>query len=636
MLILPVAARASPLAASTLLQHAYAKASNTDPIDHFGASVAVSGGYFVVGAPNEASSATGVNGNQLDNSAVDAGAAYVFETGGTGWAQQAYLKASSTAAHDHFGWAVAISGDTLAVGAPTESGQAAFSGAVYVFVRNGTTWTQQAYLKASNAGASDLFGSALALSGDTLIVGAREEDSNATGIGGNELDDSASNSGAAYVFVRNGTSWSQQAYLKASNTGAEDRFGWSVALDGDTAVVGARLEDSNATGIGGNQLNESGVNSGAAYVFTRSGTSWSQQAYVKASNTGISDEFGAAVALSGDTLAVSAPLEDSSATGVNGNQSDNGAQASGAVYVFTRSGASWSQQAYLKASNTDPFDGFGSSLALEGQRLVAGAPFESSNAVGIDGDATDNSLANSGAAYVFARSAGSWSQRAYVKASNTDLGDQFAGALALSGVTLIAGAALEDGSATGINGNQLDNFAADAGAVFAFEFASGIVPLCFGDGSITPCPCSNPSGAGGRGCDNSAGTGGAVLLGSGVPSLAADTLVLATGSELPSATSIVLQGTSLHPGGLVFGQGLRCVAGTLKRLFVRSASAGGIFVPGPADPSISARSAALGDPIGAAQARYYMVYYRDPVVLGSCAPTSTFNATNALAVTWDL
>ena len=145
---------------------------------------------------------------------------------------------------------------------------------------------QQAYLKASNTEASDFFGSSVAVSSDTVVVGAEGEDSNATGVNGNQLDNSELLSGAAYVFVRppGGTTWSQQAYLKASNTGAGDRFGISVAVSGDTVVVGAYSEDSNATGVNGNQLDNSALSSGAAYVFVRppGGTTWSQQAYLKA------------------------------------------------------------------------------------------------------------------------------------------------------------------------------------------------------------------------------------------------------------------------------------------------------------------------------------------------------------------
>ena len=159
--------------------------------------------------------------------------------------------------------------------------------------------------------------------------------------------------------MRSGGTWRQQAYLKASNTGARDFFGVSVAISGGTVVVGAHGEGSSATGVNGNQSNNSAIGSGAAYVFTRTGTNWAQQAYLKASNTQASDLFGVSVAISGNTAVVGAYGEDSAAVGVNGNQNDNSAPSSGAAYVFVRSGGTWAQQAYLKASNTGAGDFFG-------------------------------------------------------------------------------------------------------------------------------------------------------------------------------------------------------------------------------------------------------------------------------------
>jgi len=383
-------------------------------------------------------------------------------------AQQAYLKASNTDSGDQFGNSVSISGDTVVVGAHGEDGNAGGSGAAYVFVRNGTSWSQQAYLKASNADALDFFGEHVSLSGDTLVVGASFEDSAATGVDGDQNDNSAGSSGAAYVFVRNGTSWSQQAYLKASNTGAGDQFGESVAVSGDTVVVGAWVEDSNATGVDGNQSDNSASGSGAAYVFVRSGTSWSQQAYLKASNTAGSDQFGWSVSVSGDTLVVGANGEDSNATGVNGDQSDNGAAAAGAAYVFVRNGTIWSQQAYLKASNTDGGDQFGWSVSVSGDTIVVGANGEDSNAAGVNGDQSDNSAAAAGAAYVFVRSGTIWSQQAYLKASNIDSSDQFGWSASVSGDTVVVGALAEDSNATGVDGNQSDNSASGAGAAYVF------------------------------------------------------------------------------------------------------------------------------------------------------------------------
>jgi len=418
-----------PLTIDPIAQQAYLKASNTGATDQFGWSVSVSGDTVVVAALGEDSATTGVDGDQSDNSASFAGAAYVFVRSGTTWTQQAYLKASNTDAGDQFGMSVSISGDTVVVGAPEEdsdatgvngnqsNNNAGFSGAAYVFVRSGTTWSQQAYLKASNTGAVDLFGFSVSISGDTVVVGAQREASDATGVDGNQSDNSASSAGAAYVFVRSGTTWIQQAYLKASNTGAGDEFGWSVSVSGDTVVVGARNEDSAATGVNGNQGDNSASGAGAAYVFARSGTAWSQQAYLKASNTDAGDGFGGSVSISGDTVVVGATGEDSSATGVNGNQSNNVVSASGAAYVFVRSGTTWRQQAYLKASNTDAGDSFSFSVSVSGDTVVVGATGEDSNTTGVNGNQSDNSALGAGAAYVFFGMLDPW----------TDLGNGLAG-----------------------------------------------------------------------------------------------------------------------------------------------------------------------------------------------------------------
>ncbi len=486
----------------TFAQQAYLKGSNTYAVDHFGYSVAVSGDTVVVGAIYEASNATGVNGDQTNNLSPGSGAAYVFVRNGSTWSQQAYLKASNTGVGDQFGRLVAVSGDTVVVGAILEASNATGvdgdqtnnsaleSGAAYVFVRNGSTWSQQAYLKASNTGAGDLFGLAVAVSGDTVVVGAIYEDSNATGVDGDQTNNSAVDSGAAYVFVRNGSTWSQQAYLKASNTGVSDWFGFPVAVSGDTVVVGAHTEASNATGVDGDQTNNANPSSGAAYVFVRNGSAWSQQAYLKASSIG-GDTFGYSVAVSGDTVVVGARFEDSNATGVNGDQTNNSAPSSGAAYVFVRNGGTWSQQAYLKASNTDVLDYFGISVAVSGDTVVVGAYQEDSNATGVGGDQTNNSAVDSGAAYVFVRNGGTWSQQAYLKPSNTGAGDWFGFSVGVSGNTVVVGAYFEDSSATGVNGDQTNNAAGDSGAAYVFFLPSNIAP------AITPTPVTRQQGTSG-------------------------------------------------------------------------------------------------------------------------------------------
>jgi hypothetical protein len=230
----------------------------------------------------------------------------------------------------------------MGIGPGGANDSAAYAGAAYVFVRNGMNqWPQQVYLKASNTDASDRFGTDVALSddGNTLAVGARGEASNAMGIEGPQGDNSASGAGATYVFVRDGMDqWSQQAYVKASNTDGLDLFGFGVSLstDGNTLAVGAWGEASNAIGVGGPEDDDSAGSTGATYVFVRDGATWSQRAYVKASENDAGDTFGYGVALSGDgnTLAVGAISESSNATGIGGDQTNDLAPSAGAVYLY--------------------------------------------------------------------------------------------------------------------------------------------------------------------------------------------------------------------------------------------------------------------------------------------------------------
>ncbi len=457
-----------------IAQEAYVKASNPRMGGQF-ESIAMWGDTLAVSSTLEDSCATGIGGNETDHGCPGSGAVYLFVRDGSGWKQQAYIKASNTEAGDGFGGSVALYGNTLAVGATFEDGcgggqsdnACTDAGAVYVFTRAGTTWTQQAYLKAPNAGAGDHF-SGVSLWEDTLAARASHEASCAKGVGGDPADDGCPDAGAVYVFTRAGTTWTQQAYLKASNTDAYDNFGGSIALWGDTLAVATAAEDSAARGIDGDQTSNAASSSGAAYVFRRTGTTWAQEAYIKASNTEAGDYFGFFVALSGDTLAVGALFEQSCATGTDGDQASNVCDHSGAVYVFTRAGTTWTQQAYVKASNTEAYDWF-SSVALWGDELVVGAKLEDSGAAGVGGDQTSNAATDSGAAYIFLRTGTTWAQAAYVKASNTGSIDQFGSALAIWGDTVAIIAPEEDSAASGVGGDQTSNAAANSGAAYVFR-----------------------------------------------------------------------------------------------------------------------------------------------------------------------
>jgi len=271
--------------------------------DYFGRSVSIDGDYAIVGALH-------------DNDNGDwSGSAYVFIRSGTAWAEQAKLLASDGAAYDYFGCSVSIDGDYAIVGAWDDDDIVASSGSAYVFTRSGTDWTEQAKLLASDGAVGDSFGCSVSIDGDYAIIGADYD------------DDNGSQSGSAYVFTRSGTDWTQQAKLLASDGDIGDRFGVSVSIDGDYAIVGADSDDDN------------GDMSGSAYVFTRSGTDWTQQAKLLASDIAGGDQFGWSVSIDGDYAIVGAWRDD-----------DNGVD-SGSAYVFTRSGTDWIQQAKLLASD---------------------------------------------------------------------------------------------------------------------------------------------------------------------------------------------------------------------------------------------------------------------------------------------
>jgi FG-GAP repeat protein len=491
----------APSPSAQLRQVAYLKASNTAARAHFGCGgvldghsgngVAISGNgnTIAVGAPHESSGGKGINGNQNGNSIYDSGAVYVFVRDGISWSQQAYIKASNPGQGDEFGHVVALSadGNTLAVSAYLEASSATGvngnqldrsipgAGAVYVFTRRGKTWSQQAYIKASNSGEAgvgdafgegDQFGFSLALSddGNTIAVGAIGEDSNASGINGNQADNSANQSGATYVFTRSGSIWSQQAYIKSSKPTPNVMFGYAVALNstGDTLV------SSEYDGEG---------TKGAIYVFTRSGGTWSQEARLVVSMAERGDSFGVSLSLSddGNTLAAGSHDEDCLATGVNppGCNTDQKSDTSaGAAMVFVRSGSTWTEQALLKASNTGKGDWFGARIAVsgDGNVVAVGAPLEDSSAQGINGKQDDDSASEAGAVYVFTRNGTAWAQHAYVKASNTGKGHEFGSSVGLTrdGRAMVVTARGEDSGATGVNGNQADHSAPEAGAAYVF------------------------------------------------------------------------------------------------------------------------------------------------------------------------
>jgi hypothetical protein len=416
------------------------------------------------------------------------------------FAQQAYLKASDAESGDQFGHSVALEGETLLVGAPFVNDNA---GAVYVFTRSDQdgSWSHTQDLTADNGGSGDQFGHSIALHENTLVVGAPLQD-----------NDSA---GAAYVFTRDTTNniWSHQEYLKASDAESGDYFGWSVAVDGNTVVVGADFAAGfTDDGIANNDASAAG----AVYVFTSADvdgdTLWTEQTILKASNAGSDDHFGHSVALDGDTVVVGAWGEDSNSGSDQGNNADLNA---GAVYVFTReSNVFWSQPVYLKANTPSVGGLFGHSVAVDGDTVVVGTPFDdedggavyvftySSNnwgqqdklvatidyadnrfghSVALDGDtlvvgATVDDGDNTGAVYVFTRPVSGddaeWNQQASLEASNAEDGDLFGQSIAVDGDTVVVGASGEDRD-DGTTDNaapagNANNDAPDAGAVYVW------------------------------------------------------------------------------------------------------------------------------------------------------------------------
>ena len=402
----------------------------------------------------------------------------------------AYLKASNTGLNDWFGDVLDVSsdGNTLAVGAPREDSSLTGvnstatdttindSGAVYVFTKSNNVWQQEAYIKASNTGADDHFGSSISLSGDgkTLVVGAENEDGNS---------DAKSNSGAVYVFYKATSSWAQQAYLKPTYSDNDDQFGAFGALDisdnGNIVAVGAIYEDSGETEFTGTGNNNTSVDAGAVYIFTRSSSVWQQTQYIKADNTGAGDNFGK-LSLSGDglTLVVSAFNEDSSSTGINSTE-NNSATDAGAMYVFVYDGTNWTQEAYIKASNAEADDEFGGDESLlisqDGLTIAVAAGGEDSNALGlsdVNTEGADNSSQSSSAVYVFRKESGTWSQEAYIK-SDHDNDNLFGGkrglALNKTGRSLAIGTIWNSSSNLGVFSDSNNSGSlTQAGAVYFY------------------------------------------------------------------------------------------------------------------------------------------------------------------------
>jgi len=521
------------------------------------------------------------------------------------------LVAADVRSTDEFGSAVDVDGDVLVIGAPSDDDVAFGAGAVYVFGRRGSLWVEEAKLTAAGDAASvGGFGAALDLDGEALLVGAPRD--RARGF----------ESGAAYVFVRVGGVWQEQSRLVASDTAARDLFGWSVALDGGVAAIGAFLHDS------------AGEDAGGAHVFERVGTSWFERAKVVPAGAAAGDHFGIAVALDGGLLVAGAPghgragaaygfrrdgrawVEEGalvpdferparsfgSAVALSegrlavGDRDDSGAETrTGAAYVFVRRGTAWSQEAVVRPGLADNDDVFGGSIDLDGGRLVVGSML---------GDAA---LRDAGAAYVYARRGTTWGRLATSMASDATRNVLFGAAVAVDGGRVVVGAPWH-GHAGSL-----------AGAAYAFDgFPTPLgVPYCFG-GWFAGCPCLNGLAEGnGMGCRSSTGLG-AELLARGSTSVAADDLTLLACFLAPGEPALLIAGDE-SVGARPFGDGLLCAGGVIARFGTRRAGPGGDALWGPGLARLGAWSAG--------ETRFFQAWYRDPQA-SPCG--SSFNLSSAL------
>ncbi len=323
----------------TWVQQQKLLASDGSSGDIFGSAVSVSGDVAIIGAWQD------------DHNGTDSGSAYVFRFNGSAWVEEQKLLASDGAAYDKFGLSLAVSDDVAVIGAYADDDHGSLSGSAYVFRFNGSTWVQEQKLVASDGAAYDLFGSAVAVTGDVVLIGSRQDDDNGT------------NTGSVYVFRFNGASWIEQTKLLASDQAPGDMFGGSVAISGDAVVIGAAADDDN------------GTNSGSAYVFRHDGSTWIEEAKLLASDGVTSyDKFGSSVAISGDVAVVGVP---------------EAGTATGSAYVFRYEGSAWIEETELVHPDGAAGDRFGFSVAASGETVL----------VGVRGD--DDNGTSSGSAWVF-------------------------------------------------------------------------------------------------------------------------------------------------------------------------------------------------------------------------------------------
>jgi hypothetical protein len=533
-----------------VVEEAKLVANDASSGDELGRSVSLSGDTILVGALGESG---------------DTGAAYVFVRTGPIWQEEAKLVSSDASTGDRLGHSVAVCGDLVVVGAPWDDHAGVASGSAYIFVRSGSTWSEEAKLVANDAAQGDGFGEAVSISGNVVVVGAERDDDACIG-------DPLCNSGAVYVFVRSGTSWVQQAKLTAADAVRTDNFGESVTVSGDMVLVGAH------------HSSDAGLWSGSAYVFRQSGTTWTQEAKLTASDAAASAGFGASTSVSGSTAVVGAFGDDGS--GMN----------TGAAYVFVRNGTMWSQQAKLIASDAPQSAFFGRSVTISGERLISGS---------------DGPL--DGEAYLFRRSGTDWIEQQKFTGSDISKGAQFGSSSSLYDDAVVIGALYQSTGAT-----------IDHGAAYVFRIVQQSPSFCDdADGSLASCPCSN-AGNPDSGCDIQQGTGG-VMIDLVAQETTPQNRVTWSGAGFAAAntpTSIVIRAAGLDAGSpLVFGDGLRCIGTPLVRLAATFASVGVV-------------THTHGHGIGAGSGTFsYQLWFRNTPIM-FCDPTAAFNLSNGRTLMW--
>ena len=401
--------------------------------DQFGISVAISGNFAISGA------------QQDDDIAPNAGAAYVFERSGSLWLQRAKFTANDAKAGDLFGNTVAISDETVIIGAPGVDDAGPEAGAAYVFIYSGDEWVQQAKLIADDTSMFDHFGTAVSIHQNTAIIGAHGK------------DEASVDAGAAYIFVRNGGVWIQQAKLTHQNPVPGDQFGYAVAVYEDNALIGAHRSDAT------------GPDSGAAYIFNRNGATWSEEFQLIPNDSGLGDQFGYAVDLTGGVAIIGAPKEDRSEPDM------------GAAYIFVETRRAWLQQAKLIANEAEADDEFGAAVSIHQGTAVVGAWKDDHPAPESRDQALVPLQVDKGSAYSFLRDGLTWVQKRRIVAGGTNRSDLFGASVAIRGAFAIVGAAGNDsagdnaGSAFIYNPIDLGFQAADV--PFSVDPASQITTL---------------------------------------------------------------------------------------------------------------------------------------------------------------